>query len=369
MSGPSLAEVEHADWPSLQRMCSDLGLNPKGRSAVVRMRVADHVRQRAAAPRWHSTREHQAALLLRLHYPDLAERAWESTIQLDAPAPWVGLGHAQLSGGLLPEAAKSFTRAAAMGDPSADLHRAEVLAAGGYFEGAAQACERYLEARPGDLRGLLMRASFLERAGFEGESMRVLRASVDLHPDLRGLHRTLGRSLLRAGQPAAAAETFGEAVRTDAKDVDARADRGAALLLAGRTREAIGVLREALRLDPHRADALNNLGVAYLAMGNHRSACTNLERAAKQVESARILLNLGRALEGQGKTEAAMRAYEQVLRMRPEDPEAIAGRERLAPVGERKSVKPAKRARRPTRGRKKSDRSPPEVPPTGPGKP
>ena len=369
MSGPSLAEVEHADWPSLQRMCSDLGLNPKGRSAVVRMRVADHVRRRSAPPRWRSTREHQAALLLRLHHPDLAERAWESTIQLDAPAPWVGLGHAQLSGGLLPEAAKSFTRAAAMGDPSADLHRAEVLAAGGHFEGAGQACERYLAAHPGDLRGLLLQASFLRRAGFDAESVRVLRTSVDLHPDVPGIDRMLGRSLLRAGQPAAAAEAFGEAVRKDPHDIAALADQGAALLLAGRTREAIGVLREALRLDPHRADALNNLGVAYLAMGNHRSACTNLERAAKQVESARILLNLGKALEGLGKTVGAMRAYEQVLRMRPEDPEAIAGRERVAPGEERGSGKPAKRARRPARRRKKMDRSPPEAPPTAPGTP
>src|SRR3989442_1227599 len=32
MSVPSAAEVEHADWPTLQGMCRSLGLNPKGRS-------------------------------------------------------------------------------------------------------------------------------------------------------------------------------------------------------------------------------------------------------------------------------------------------------------------------------------------------
>ena len=72
MSAPSLAEVEHADWPSLQRMAETLGLNPKGRSAVVRMRVADLVRRRAQAPSWRPAREHQAALLTRLGHPDLA---------------------------------------------------------------------------------------------------------------------------------------------------------------------------------------------------------------------------------------------------------------------------------------------------------
>src|SRR5438094_9810450 len=136
VSLPSLAEVEHSDWPSLQRMCETLGLNPRGRSAVVRMRVADYVRHRAHSPSWRPAREHQAALLTRLGHPDLAEHAWESTIQLEAPAPWGGPGHAQLAGGLLAEAATSFARAAQMGGPSGGRHRAEALAAGcGYAAG------------------------------------------------------------------------------------------------------------------------------------------------------------------------------------------------------------------------------------------
>lgn len=366
MSLPALAEVEHADWPSLQQMCADLGLNPKGRSAIVRMRVADYVRRRSPAPSWRPAREHQAALLLRLNHPDLAERVWESTIHLDAPAPWVGLGYAQLSSGFLPEAAKSFTRATAMGDPSGDLHRAEALAAGGKFEGAAQSCDRYLAARPGDLRALLMKAAFLTRAGFEEESMKVLRTAVDLHPEARGLRRTLGRTLLRAGHHAAATEALQEAVRQDSNDLDAEADQGVALLLAGRTREAIAVLRETLERVPQRADALNNLGVAYLAMGNYKSAAANLERAATHSESPRILLNLGKALEGTGKREKAIQAYEQVLRLRPEDSEALAGRKRLAPSAKAGSAKPRKGTVKRARGPKKTSRSRRKSPPPPP---
>lgn len=331
MSLPSLAEVEHADWPSLQRICEALGLNPKGRSAIVRMRVADYVRRRTLAPSWRPNREHQAALLTRLGAPDLAERVWESTIQLDAPAPWVGLGHAQLAGGFLAEAAKSFARASAMGEPSAELHRAEALAAGGDFEGATRACDVYLAAHPRDLRGLLMKSSLLARAGFEEESTKVLHTAVDLHPEVPGLQRTLGLALLKAGHHVAAAETLHEAVRQDPNDLDAQVNRGAALLLAGRTREAIGVLREALESDPRRADALNNLGVAYLATGHGRSGIVNLERAAKHLESPRILLNLGKIQEDMTDSAEARRAYEQVLRLRPKDPEALAGRNRVGP--------------------------------------
>ena len=36
MTLPSPAEVEHADWPALKTFASDLGLNPKGRSGLVR---------------------------------------------------------------------------------------------------------------------------------------------------------------------------------------------------------------------------------------------------------------------------------------------------------------------------------------------
>ena len=356
MSLPSLAEVEHADWPSLQRMCDTLGLNPKGRSAVVRMRVTDFVRRRGLAPSWRPNREHQAALLSRLGSPDLAERVWESTIQLDAPAPWMGLGHAQLAGGFLAEAAKSFGRAAGMGDSSAELHRAEVLAAGGDFDGAVRACDAHLASHPRDLRGLLMKSSFLARAGFAEESTKVLHHTVDLHPEVPALRRTLGLALLKAGHHAAAAEAFHEAVRQDPKDVDAQANRGAALLMSGRTREAIGVLREVLELDPSRADVLNNLGVAYLSSGQGRSAAVNLVRAAKRRESPRILLNLGAIREAEGDRTGALQVFEQVLRMRPKDPDALAGRKRLS-LHARALARPRKPAKKTRKKPRKSTRT------------
>src|SRR5436309_3006359 len=340
MSLPSLAEVEHADWTSLQRMCENLGLNPKGRSAVVRMRVADFVRRAGQPPTWRPARAHQAALLARIGHPDLAERLWESTMQLDAPGPWAGLGHAQLAGGFLAEAAKSFSRAAQMGEPGAELHRAEALAAGGDYSGAAAACDAHLASQPGDLRGILMKVSFLTRAGFEDEATKVLRSAIDLHPEAPELARSLGLALVRSGH------------------YEAAAVRGAALLLAGRTREAIGVLREALELDPERADALNNLGVAYLAMGQTKPAAVNIERAAKRFESPRIILNLGKVLEAENRKTEAAGAYEQVLRLRPKDSEGRAGRKRLAPAAKakrsRKALgKPAKKTASSRRTRSK----------------
>src|SRR5437660_10196444 len=261
------------------------------------MRVADYVRHRVHPPSWRPAREHQAALLTRLGHPDLAERVWESTIQLEAPAPWVGPGHAQLAGGFLAEAAKSFARAAQMGDPSGELHRAETLAAGGDYQGAVGACEAYLATHALDLRGLLMKSTFLARSGFEEEAIKVLHTAAVLHPEVTLLKRHLGLALLRSGHHAAAADALQEAAHRNPKDINAQVGRGAALLLAGRTREAIGVLRETLETDPTRADSLNNLGVAYLAMGRIKSAAVDPARAAEEREAPRSPRNLGNVEE------------------------------------------------------------------------
>jgi tetratricopeptide (TPR) repeat protein len=367
VSLPSLAEVEHADWPSLLHMAETLGLNPRGRSAVVRMRVADHVRRRAQPSSWRPSREHQAALLTRLGHPDLAERVWESTIQLDAPAPWVGLGQAQLAGGSRAEAMKSLKRAVQMGDPSAELHRAEALAAGGDLVGAVAACDAFLESHARDLRALFMKSAFLTRGGFDEEATKVLRIAVEIHPEIPLLVRTLGFALLRTGRYEAAAEALEEAVRRDRDDVDARAARGSALLLAGRTREAIGVFEEALEINSRRPDLHHNLAVAYLAMGNPRSAVAALERAAKLQESRRILLDLARAQEAAGQPVKAARTYEQVVRLRPKDPEALDGLKRLGPPKKTtKTGRPTKSGKGSarTKARKKSSSEPTATPPS-----
>lgn len=329
MSLPSMAEVEHADWTGLKRMCTSLGLNPKGRSAVVRMRVLDHVRRRVRPEAWRPGPESSAALLTRLGFPNEAARMWESTIQLDAPAPWIGLGRSSLLAGDLQEAVKSFDRAAQMGYAVAHLHRAEALAAGGDVEGAAQACDAFLQARPGELRGLLLKASYLAHGGWTDEAAAIHRLAFDAHPHATGLWRGLGTILLRGTRAEPAAEAFREAVRTDPKDEESWINRGVALLLVGRRREAIGAFREVLESDPRQAVALNDLGVTYLRAGRMKSALVNLARAAKHLEIPSILLNVARAQEEARERAEALATYERVLRLKPRDAEALAGRKRL----------------------------------------
>jgi tetratricopeptide (TPR) repeat protein len=317
VSVPAIGEVEHADWPTLKEMAVDLGLNPKGRSAVVRMRVLDYVRRRTEPEPWRPTTVHQAALLTRLGFPEPAVRMWESTVRLDAPGPWIGLGRAHLLEGELAEAAKAFDRAAAMGDAAAHLARAEALAAEGNFEGAVRACDAYLAARPGDLRGVALKASFVARGGWAEEAANLLRVSFEEHPQVRELWRGLGDLLLRAGKYEVAAEAFGEVVRANPSDAGSRTNRGVALLLAGQTKEAIASFREALEIEPALPESLNDLGVAYLTAGQVKSAITNLERAAKHLEIPTVVTNLAKAYEAGQLPDRAEEAYGRVHTLRP----------------------------------------------------
>ena len=349
MSLPSLAEVEHADWPTLQRLCAALGLNPRGRSSIVRLRVLDHVGRKVRPELWRPGPQQQAALLTRLGHPDTASRLWESTIQLDEPAPWIGLGRAQLGAGDLGEAAKSFDRAAQMGDAAANLHRAEALAAAGSYELAVRACDAYLAARPHELRGLLLKATFLARGGWTNEATTILRDAFESHPDVRELWMGLGTLLLRAGRPEAAAEAYREGLRASPGDDASWVNRGAALLLAGQAREAVGVFRELLERDSRQAVALNNLGVAYLREGRAKSAAVTLQRAAKHMETPQVLRNVALVQEATRQRSAARQSYTRLLQIQPRDAEAVAARRRLEP--RKRTARPPRR--RPAANRRK----------------
>ncbi len=351
MSLPSLAEVEHADWATLQRLCAGLGLNPKGKSAVVRLRVLDHVRRRVRAEFWRPGIQQQAALLTRLGHPDAGSRLWESTIQLDAPEPWIGLGHAQLGAGDLSEAAKSFERAAQMGDAAAHLHRAEALAAAGKYEDAVRACDAFLEARPRELRGSLLKATFLARGGWASEAATLLRDTFEAHPDAKELWNGLGTVLLRAGRYEAGAEAYRESLRATPDDVGAWINRGAALLLGGRTADAIGAFREVLERDSHQGVALNNLGVAYAREGRIRPAAITLERAAKHMETPLILRNVA-SLESSlhPRTAAAPGVLRKVRTARSVPAPAL--RRKRRPTVKRKGSRPRPRAAKKARSRR-----------------
>jgi tetratricopeptide (TPR) repeat protein len=359
---PNPAEVEHADWPALKTFAAELGLNPKGRSGLVRQRVLDHLRTQPRGPEWRAGKAEQAALLTRIGAADIAATLWESTITLDAPAPWVGLGTAYAKAGRIEEALKCYDRAISMGDAGARLHKANVLMVAGRSDAAAAEVEATLAANPGNVRAWAVRAVISEASGDPEEA----RAS---HAKIAGLgraHLGLAKILMRAGRFEEAETALAEHLTGHPEDAVAWNQRGVCLVKRGSWREAVEALRKAAALRPRDAGILNNLAVALAGAGRVDEALKRTAAARRIAEDPRILLNEAALLEGKNRLPEARALVSRVLHIAPGHMEAVEAARRIAP--ERRAArlpspppakKPAKASRRAkTRSRSKRSRSP-----------
>ena len=114
-----------------------------------------------------------------------------------------------------------------------------------------------------------------------------------------------------------------DAVRKSPREVVARTNLSTALIRAGRSKDAIAHLEAAIRERPRNAAFRLNLGVALLKLGDLDGA-TREALAATRIapRSANAWLLLGTALEMGGRRDEAVRAFREVLLLRPGDPAA-----------------------------------------------
>lgn len=96
------------------------------------------------------------------------------------------------------------------------------------------------------------------------------------------LRRVLAVRLADLGRGDEVVEVYRDAVRARPADGDAQARLGRALFhLAGRPAEALGPLQEAVRLDPADASRHSELGVVLAALGRTDEAVKAFEQAAR----------------------------------------------------------------------------------------
>src|SRR2546428_772262 len=186
VSVPSAAEVEHADWPTLQRMCQSLGLNPKGRSGVVRMRVLDHVRRRAHPEAWRAGRDHMAALLTRSGFKEQAARVLLAAADAHPEAPF-----------LRSAAGTSFLKA-------------------GRPEVALGAFGLPMPADAAGIEGAINHGAALLVLGRTREAVDLFQKALEADPDRAEALNNLGVAQLQLGQTGLAASNLVQA----AKEVD-----------------------------------------------------------------------------------------------------------------------------------------------------
>lgn len=233
------------------------------------------------------------------------------------------------------------------------LDRAQDLIAAGRGEAAwpvLQAAQTHPTPRWAELAALLHL-----RAGQTETARALLDTAIAAAPTHAGLRRLRAETLQRLGALPAALADAAEAVILNRTDPTAKALLGTLLLQSGQTADAIACLAEAVASAPHRPSFRRGLAAAWEAAGNATNAAAALEagitaipqdialrndavllavrqrdfhRAVELAEAARqdgavdaCLFGLrAHALSQLGQHAEAAVAYQDALRLGPEDP-------------------------------------------------
>ncbi len=167
--------------------------------------------------------------------------------------------------------------------------------------------------------------SYFEEGDYR-HAIREYRRGLQLQPDDVNLLNSLGVTLAAYGQEQRAAVCFRRALQLEANNHMALANLGYTLLHQGKDDEALVCLSRAhAAFPPDEAqprELLQPLVRLYLERGQWQQALAVLERwpGSEGVErDALYHRQLGLALEGCGISERAMRAFEQALKLSPQD--------------------------------------------------
>jgi Flp pilus assembly protein TadD len=158
------------------------------------------------------------------------------------------------------------------------------------YKRAEQIFQDLYKANPKDLRGLVGMTETMVSANKLNEAIKVMEATVSSAPDRRDFRLVLANVYVR----------------------DQRYD------------DAIRVYGELLKSDPKSADLLMRLAEVQRRKGDVNLAVDTFRRAVQAAPTdSRPLLQLGLLLEGTGRRDQAKPAYEQVLRIQPDNPVAL----------------------------------------------
>jgi len=200
--------------------------------------------------------------------------------------------------------------------------RVRVLEETGDLEGAEA---QFRIAIRRDPRNAPVRTNFgglLYLMGRYEEARQELERATAIDPDYASAWNNLGAALGRLGRSAEEIAAYRKATDLDPAYADVRHNLGLALLKSGEAEAGEREMRKALDLDPAYVPAYLNLAQHLLA-GQRESEALDLLRqgAQKAPPNADLLVLLGEACLRLGRTPEAMSAFEESLRINPDQVE------------------------------------------------
>jgi tetratricopeptide (TPR) repeat protein len=333
----SLAQLLDRVYPRLtvgmlSTLAIMLGAVTAARNEVYRSSLSlwhDTVVKRPDNPRAH----HNLGVALgRAGRHEEAREAYERALALQPTHAFAhfNLGVLSAEVGDWTRAANCF-RAAVEADPryaDARINLADTLRRLGRGSEGLEQYRAALELAPDALDGRTAYAAALVEDGQVAEGMSQLREVLRVDSTFADAHYELGRALEKGGQRLEAEAAYSEAVRgsnRSAKFHLARANNQRAL---GRMTDAEVSYRSAVRLEPENAEVRYALGSLLARRQAFSEAIAEL-RGALVVDPSHIEArnNLGNCLLVTGQIPEAIACYDEVLRLRPDDPMALQNRE------------------------------------------
>ncbi len=155
--------------------------------------------------------------------------------------------------------------------------------------------------------------TLLER-GQLNEAIAHYRRALEIKPDVAQVQSNLGNALVREGNVEEAIAHLQKALQIDPAYAEAYNHMGSALMKKGQAGEAIGYYQKAVQLNTNYAEAYNNLGVAFLRNGQVDEAIAHYRKAvAINPGSAEMHYNLGNVLAREGNWADAIACYQAAL--------------------------------------------------------
>ena len=180
------------------------------------------------------------------------------------------------------------------------------------------------ESIPKAARKEFMSATAAIRENKIEEAIVHLRKAIAIYPPFVMARSDLGVQLFAQGKLDEAEEQFREAIKLDDAAFNPRLNLGMVLVEKLEYSEAVVELNRALSLNPQSAAAQLYTGVAYLGLAQYEDAEKHL-KAAYTIGGGSYslaLYHLGRLYTNKGEREAALKYFQEYLRVSPDAPNA-----------------------------------------------
>ena len=278
------------------------------------------------------------------------------------------LGSLYAEQGRWQDALEAHQHAVELGLPgiAAQVHLATALAELGRLPEARAAATEALSRAPEDTDALRVWGAVASRQGKFKDALPALLSSRELDPDNPEVYHNLGWLYLQTGRREDAAASLRRAIELEPGHAKALHDLGILHAQAGSWDQASNSLRKAIEANPAFPEAHYSLGLTYARQGDFKQAEESLRTALRlrpdyaealtdlggvYIQTRRFLqalpllaraqrvnpnlgqsyLNAAKAHLALGDKQSALVSLEALLKVQPDDPTALALRDRLRP--------------------------------------